>query len=527
MSALWGWIKEHPYISTVSALVVVGGVYRYRENSRIARLKQEQIRKNIEETRKRDAEIRKRKQEEQQKKAQETASQQPAVSTTTTTTTTTSTTTTTASVQTPKLYPNLNETSSSIKACIEGTAVPFSKDSFKGRSYLLLFFYAGNWQNATELHEFQDFTEHLYKKYNVAIAGCTSDSIFSHQSWYELEVSSNGGGGRVKYPLVSDNLRELATHFNVPLDGSKFKPSFYLISPVDGAVVLSSSDDKLVPKDIVSKIADYFKKDINTVIANIKKDVELLVKAKNCGPILVRLAWHDAGTYDMETKTGGAHATMQFKTVGSHGANAGLQIARDLLEPIRAAYPQVSLADFWQLAAVAAISAMGGPQIPFRYGRTDHSEPQSTPDGRLPDASKGADHLRELFAKRMGFSDQEIVALSGAHTLGRCHKDRSGYEGAWTAQPLVFDNQYFVDLVNKKWELSEKDGKKVYVDGQTDLIMLPSDMVLVTDGSFAEYTKAFAQNSEEFFVQFTKAFQKLQELGYEEGSLKSLSTPSS
>jgi len=41
--------------------------------------------------------------------------------------------------------------------------------------------------------------------------------------------------------------------------------------------------------------------------------------------------------------------------------------------------------------------------------------------GRLPDASQGAQHLRDVFY-RMGFDDEAIVALSGAHTLGRCHQ---------------------------------------------------------------------------------------------------------
>uniref|UniRef100_A0A804I529 L-ascorbate peroxidase n=1 Tax=Musa acuminata subsp. malaccensis TaxID=214687 RepID=A0A804I529_MUSAM len=50
-------------------------------------------------------------------------------------------------------------------------------------------------------------------------------------------------------------------------------------------------------------------------------------------------------------------------------------------------------------------------------------------EGRLPDASKGSDHLRDVFG-HMGLSDQDIVALSGGHTLGRCHKERSGFEGA-------------------------------------------------------------------------------------------------
>jgi cytochrome c peroxidase len=54
------------------------------------------------------------------------------------------------------------------------------------------------------------------------------------------------------------------------------------------------------------------------------------------GPVLVRLAWHASGTYDKETGTGGSNgATMRFAPEGSHGANAGLQAARDFLEPIK------------------------------------------------------------------------------------------------------------------------------------------------------------------------------------------------
>jgi hypothetical protein len=63
-----------------------------------------------------------------------------------------------------------------------------------------------------------------------------------------------------------------------------------------------------------------------------------------------------------------------------------------------------------------------------------------TPDGRLPDAALGAEHLRDVFY-RMGFDDQEIVALSGAHSLGFCHDDRSGFVGAWTETPHEFTNK--------------------------------------------------------------------------------------
>jgi cytochrome c peroxidase len=39
------------------------------------------------------------------------------------------------------------------------------------------------------------------------------------------------------------------------------------------------------------------------------------------------------------------------------------------------------------------------------------------------------------------FNDQEIVALSGAHAMGRCHTDRSGFEGPWTFSPVTFSNE--------------------------------------------------------------------------------------
>lgn len=66
------------------------------------------------------------------------------------------------------------------------------------------------------------------------------------------------------------------------------------------------------------------------------------------GPVLLRLAWHASGTYDVETKTGGSNgATMRFQPEGDHGANAGLKAARDFLEPVKGMsfplYPSPSL----------------------------------------------------------------------------------------------------------------------------------------------------------------------------------------
>ena len=51
----------------------------------------------------------------------------------------------------------------------------------------------------------------------------------------------------------------------------------------------------------------------------------------------------------------------------------------------------------------------------------------------------------------MGFDDREIVALSGAHGLGHCHTDRSGFWGPWTFAPTTFSNEYYRLLVEEKW----------------------------------------------------------------------------
>ena len=48
------------------------------------------------------------------------------------------------------------------------------------------------------------------------------------------------------------------------------------------------------------------------------------------------------------------------------------------------------------------------------------------------------------------FNDQEIVALAGAHALGRCHTDRSGFDGPWTFSPTTFTNAFYSLLMDEK-----------------------------------------------------------------------------
>lgn len=232
------------------------------------------------------------------------------------------------------------------------------------------------------------------------------------------------------------------------------------------------------------------------------------------GPVLVRLAWHASGTYDKATGTGGSNgATMRFAPEAEHGANAGLKVARDLLEPVKAKFPWISYGDLWTLAGATAIEEMGGPEIPWRPGRSDKPDgSHCTPDGRLPDASQGAKHIRDIFY-RMGFNDQEIVALSGAHALGRCHPDRSGYVNPWTNAPTTFSNLYFDELMNTKWKKKKWDGPLQYENPTGELMMLPTDMELIWDKKFKPYTAEYAKNSDKFFEDFAAAFSKLLELG--------------
>jgi len=203
---------------------------------------------------------------------------------------------------------------------------------------------------------------------------------------------------------------------------------------------------------------------------------------------------------------------MRFKPECDHAANAGLHIARAVLEKVKEKYPGISYADLWTLAGVVAVEEMGGPKIKWSPGRTDAASGDACPpDNRLPDASQGAAHLRAIFSK-MGFNDQEIVALAGAHCLGRCHTDRSGYSGPWTRAPTTFSNLFFKELLENKWTEKKWGGPKQFEDPTGALMMLPADMALL-DAPFKEHVERYANDSAAFEKDFAKAFSKLLSLG--------------
>merc|ERR1712070_1158291 len=212
-------------------------------------------------------------------------------------------------------------------------------------------------------------------------------------------------------------------------------------------------------------------------------------------PLLIRFAWHLSGTYDKDTKTGGSNgATMRFEGEANDPENAGFGKAKALLAPIHQRYPWLSYADLCILAGYVAIEAAGGARIRFAHGRKDFKKEEAmaiygksgcpfgdgkfNPNGsRLPAADLGPDKnvpasapmcqreaptinaMRSTFL-RMGFDDRETVALIlFGHQFGRCHREVSGYEGAWWGRdPTTVNSEglgFLYCIANYDWEYEE------------------------------------------------------------------------
>ncbi|MGP8070159.1 MAG: catalase/peroxidase HPI [Candidatus Bathyarchaeia archaeon] len=202
----------------------------------------------------------------------------------------------------------------------------------------------------------------------------------------------------------------------------------------------------------------------------VKKDLrELMTKSQDWwpadfghyGPLLIRMAWHSAGTYRIGDGRGGAGGGNQrFPPVNSWPDNVNLDKARRLLWPIKQKYGRkISWADLMILAGNVALESMGFKTFGFGGGREDIWRPQEdiywgtekkwlddkrysgdrdlenplaavqmgliyvNPEGpnRNPDPLAAAKDIRETFA-RMAMNDEETVALIvGGHTFGKTH----------------------------------------------------------------------------------------------------------
>jgi catalase-peroxidase len=179
------------------------------------------------------------------------------------------------------------------------------------------------------------------------------------------------------------------------------------------------------------------------------------------GPLMIRMAWHGAGTYRISDGRGGAGAGQQrFAPLNSWPDNVSLDKARRLLWPVKKKYGQkISWADLMVLTGNVALESMGFKTFGFGGGRVDTWEPEEDvywgpettwldderysgdreladpfgavqmgliyvnpqgPNGN-PDPLAAARDIRETF-RRMAMNDEETIALiAGGHTFGKTH----------------------------------------------------------------------------------------------------------
>lgn len=205
-------------------------------------------------------------------------------------------------------------------------------------------------------------------------------------------------------------------------------------------------------------------------LAAVKKDLkEVMTNSQDWWPadfghyggLMIRMAWHSAGTYRTGDGRGGSRDGQQrFAPLNSWPDNANLDKARRLLWPVKQKYgASISWADLMVLAGNVALESMGFQTIGFSGGRADVWEPESNvywgseskwlddnrysgdrklenplaavqmgliyvnpegPNGN-PDPILAAHDIRETFG-RMGMNDEETVALiAGGHTFGKTH----------------------------------------------------------------------------------------------------------
>jgi catalase-peroxidase len=320
------------------------------------------------------------------------------------------------------------------------------------------------------------------------------------------------------------------------------------------------------------------------------------------GPLMIRLAWHSAGTYRINDGRGGAGSgIIRFAPLNSWPDNVSLDKARRLLWPVKQKYGRkISWADLMVLVGNCALESMGLKTFGFAGGREDVYEAPTDvywgaenkwlgderysgdrvledplgavqmgliyvnpegPNGN-PDPLAAARDIRETF-RRMAMNDEETVALiAGGHTFGKAHGAASaaqycgpepegcgpeeqglgwrntfqtgrgpdtitsGLEGAWTSNPVKWDNGYFDNLFGYEWVLTKgpgganqwtpKDAKAqgTVADAHDPKkkhapMMFTTDLSLKVDPIYAPIAKRFHKNPTEFADAFARAWYKL------------------
>lgn len=203
---------------------------------------------------------------------------------------------------------------------------------------------------------------------------------------------------------------------------------------------------------------------------------------------LLRWAFHDAFTTD--ARQGGANESLRFE-VGS-GANVGLRRAVDAVAKVNQE-TGVGYAGLFALAGAAAVEFSGEPIIEVELGRKDAAEGDRT--GALLRFTARIPELRRRFAAR-GYDDRDLVALSGAHTLGRAFNGVFPYSGRIATSSI---NDYFVNPMcfadRRAPGLSTKAGRP-----DTPHFQLPGDGDLIDEREPLTIVRDFAEDEGKFFA---------------------------
>ena len=244
--------------------------------------------------------------------------------------------------------------------------------------------------------------------------------------------------------------------------------------------------------------------------------------------------------------------SMGFETIGFAGGRV------DIWEPELDVYwgkEKTWLADDTRYEKDDAVRELENPLAAVQMGLI-YVNPEG-PDGN-PDPLLAADDIRQTFA-RMAMDDEETVALiAGGHTFGKTHGAgdaaqvgaepeaaaideqglgwassygcgnaadtiSSGLEVTWTTTPTQWSNGFFHSLFSHEWKLEKspagahqwiaKDGRDEYPDafgeGMHQGTMLTTDISLLVDPAYAEISRRFYENPEEFAAVFARAWFKL------------------
>ena len=111
----------------------------------------------------------------------------------------------------------------------EGETKPLSLASFKGKKYVALFFYPADFTFVCPT-ELLAFSNHIaeFEKRDVQVIGCSVDNNHSHRAWRNTKIE-DGGIGAVKYPLVGDITKSIASSYGVLLDNGLALRGTFLI----------------------------------------------------------------------------------------------------------------------------------------------------------------------------------------------------------------------------------------------------------------------------------------------------------